>query len=183
MSKPEIALLGAFLRHSRRYVEFGVGGTTILAAECVDDWILSVDSSKDWIERVDRACADKKTSPLILYADIGPVGDWGVPTDPSTRGRWSDYHSEIWKLPKSSCADLYLVDGRFRVACFAQTVLRCSPDAIIGIHDFASRNHYHVVRDIAHEIASAEDISFFLPAPRSRGRALEILDKYRNDPQ
>jgi hypothetical protein len=75
-----------------------------------------------------------------------------------------------------------LIDGRFRVACFAQTVLRCSPDAVIGIHDFASRKPYHVVREIAREIASTEDISFFLPAPGSRGRAFEMLDKYKEDP-
>lgn len=182
MSKAEIELFVSFVRHSHKYVEFGVGGTTCIASDYVADWILSVDSSEAWIGKTAQACAGKKTQPTFLYADIGPTKDWGVPIDPQTRPRWDSYHSDIWKLPQSSSADLYLIDGRFRVACFAQTVLRCSPDSVIAIHDFASRKPYHVVRDIAREIASVEDIAFFLPTPGSRQRALDLLDKYNHNP-
>ena len=101
MSKPEIELFVSFVRHSHRYVEFGVGGTTCLASEYVADWILAVDSSEAWIAKVALACAGKKTQPAFLYADIGPTGDWGVPIDPQTRPRWQGYHSDIWKAPQS----------------------------------------------------------------------------------
>jgi hypothetical protein len=182
MSRTEIALFESFLRHSDKYVEFGVGGTTVLAADNVKEWMICVDSSKDWIEKVDLECTRKKARPVFLHADIGPVGHWGLPIDPTTQPRWEVYHSEVWRTPRSSSADLYLIDGRFRVACFAQTVLHCLPYSVIGIHDFASRGRYQVVREIAREIASVENISFFLPLPGSRGRALEILDKYKEDP-
>jgi hypothetical protein len=72
-------------------------------------------------------------------------------------------------------ADLYFIDGRFRTACFAQIVLHCGPNAIIGFHDFRSRPHYHRVLDIAREIAEAEDLTLFQPMPWMRERAIAIL--------
>jgi hypothetical protein len=35
VSKTEIALFLSFLQHSEKYVEFGVGGTTVLAVDHV----------------------------------------------------------------------------------------------------------------------------------------------------
>ena len=182
MSDNELALFVSFLRNSAKYLEFGVGGTTVLAATHVRDWVIAVDSSKEWIDKVHLSCSGKRLRPEFFHVDIGPVGEWGVPSDPSTRTRWRSYHSDIWNTPKSMTADLFLIDGRFRVACFAQIVLRCEPQAIIGFHDFASRERYYVVREIGREIASTGDMSFFLPLPRSRDRALQVLDRYIQNP-
>jgi hypothetical protein len=102
----------------------------------------------------------------------------GVPIDASTKSRWPDYHSNIWKIPDSAAADPYFVDGRFRVACFAQIVLHC---AVIGIHDFNSRPNYHCVREIAREIATTGDLSFFRPLPKKEA-AEAILQSFRTEP-
>jgi hypothetical protein len=180
MSGQELALFSAFIRKCRSYVEFGAGGSTVLASSCVAS-ILSVDSSKEWLHRVEQACASSKTKPELIFVDLGPTGEWGFPVDPSTRGRWPSYHSDIWSIHDSRDADLYLIDGRFRVACFAQVVLRCRPNAIIGIHDFASRPAYHCVNEIAQEIARAGDMSFFLPLQKKE-IAEAILQRVHNDP-
>ncbi len=128
-----------------------------------------------------EACVGLKTQPHLTCIDIGPTGDWGYPANASASDRWGNYHSEIWKIPQSADADLFFVDGRFRVACFAQVVLHCKNDAIIGIHDFASRPQYHSVREISREIASAGDMSFFLPL-ENRNLASALLEKFYNDP-
>jgi hypothetical protein len=181
MSAEETALFLSFLRNSRDYVEFGTGGSTVLASKHVRNSILSVDSSHEWLGRVKTACAANPTKPELVFTDIGPTGEWGYPTDASTKARWPDYHSAIWAIPGSASADLYLIDGRFRVACFAQTVLHCRLNAIIGIHDFSSRPNYHCVREIADEIATAGDISFFRPLRRKHA-ADAILQSYRMEP-
>ncbi|BAR63487.1 hypothetical protein ACVIWV_010092 [Bradyrhizobium diazoefficiens] len=181
MSEEETALFLSFVRNSRDYVEFGTGGSTVLASKYVKRSIRSVDSSQEWLKRVGSACAECQTQPELMLVDIGPTGDWGFPTDGATKSRWPDYHSAIWRYEQSADADLYLVDGRFRIACFAQTVLHCKPTAIIGFHDFSSRRPYHCVRKIAQEIATAGDLSFFLPLPR-RDAAEAILRSHYTEP-
>lgn len=182
MSSKELDLFLAFVKRSERYVEFGTGGSTFVASSHVKSWIISIDSSKKWLEKVELACSEHITKPDLQFVDIGPTGDWGVPIDPSTKDRWPEYHTGLWSIPKSMNADLYLVDGRFRVACFAQIIAHCSSDAIIGFHDFTSRSHYHRAREIAREIAVAEDMSFFQPLPRAKERAIEILNSFKFDP-
>jgi hypothetical protein len=181
MSAEEAALFLSFIKNSRDYVEFGTGGSTVLASKHVKNSILSVDSSQEWLNQVSCACGSSQTKPQLRFVDVGPIGDWGFPTDGSAKSRWPDYHSAIWTVQRSSDADLYLVDGRFRVACFAQTVLHCKPSAIIGIHDFSSRPAYHCVREIAQEIATAGDMSFFLPLSR-RQTAEAILQAHYTEP-
>jgi hypothetical protein len=182
MSSAELALYISFLRHSRRYVEFGVGGTTVQAAAHVKDSVIAIDSAQAWIERVRLACEGARVRPEFIWIDIGPVKAWGVPSDADTKPRWSSYHRGVWTRAGIAEADLFLVDGRFRVACFAQIVLHCRPDATIGVHDFASRPHYHVIRDIGREISSAEDMSFFLPRSAVKRRARELAEEYKEEP-
>ncbi|MGN6116399.1 MAG: hypothetical protein ACTHN2_12860 [Nitrobacter sp.] len=181
MSAEEAALFLSFVRNSRSYVEFGTGGSTAVASRYVKDSILSVDSSPEWLDQVRNACAVNQTKPELIFIDIGPTGDWGFPIDASTKSRWPNYHSAIWKMPCATLADLYLIDGRFRVACFAQTVLHCRPNAIIGIHDFSSRPNYHCVREIADEIATAGDMSFFRPLPNKEA-ANALLQSFQAEP-
>jgi hypothetical protein len=61
-----------------------------------------------------------------------------------------------------------------------KTLLNCRPDSLIMIHDFASRVAYHVIRKVAREIASAEDLSVFaLKSGQSRGDIQAILVQHR----
>ena len=85
---------------------------------------------------------------LLHWAD--PVTPWQPELTPE-RESWRAYHEGVWAEPEASRADLYLVDGRFRVACFMQTLLHASPDALVAIHDFAKRPQYHVVQEVARE--------------------------------
>lgn len=182
MSENELNLFLSFLKKSQSYVEFGMGGSTYMASKYVGKSVISLDSSQDWIKNVQQACESSPIQPRLIFADIGPVGDYGNPTDPSLKPQWLCYHEMMWDLPESRDADLYMVDGRFRNACFAQTVLHCRKNAIIGIHDFASRPHYHVAYKLAREIAVAEDMSFFLPLDNVEETAQNIIRQYRFDP-
>ena len=181
MSNEETALFVSFVRNCSSYLEFGSGGSTYVASQYVRGPITSIDSSRTWLDRVAEACAASGTTPELQYVDIGATGDWGYPTDPSTEHRWPDYHTRIWSHPGAKDTDLYLVDGRFRVACFAQITLHCRKDAIIGIHDFTSREQYHCVKEIGREIATSGDISFFLPLD-AKQRATTMLQAFSTDP-
>lgn len=182
MSTAEHALLTSLLRSSRNYLEFGSGGSTYRACQLVGESVTSIDSSQAWLNDVALACEgpDCPIKPTLAHVDIGPIGDWGMPTDMSTKDRWPSYYQDIWEKPSVSDTDLYLVDGRFRVACFMQTLLNCRSDALIMIHDFSGRAHYHIVREVAREVAQAEELSVFMPRPgQSHARIRDILSQYR----
>jgi hypothetical protein len=179
MSKKELALFFSFITHTSKYVEFGCGGSTFLASHYVKQSVVSVDSSTKWIELTSKQCVGK-VQPVFFHADIGDVGEWGTPTNDMEQDKCPNYHSDVWGLKNTYAADLYFIDGRFRVACFAQIYRRCEMQSIIGIHDFLSREKYYgIIREIGREIASAENISFFVPIPNMMRRSQEIIDEYR----
>jgi hypothetical protein len=185
MSDHERQLFESILRCSSRYLEFGSGGSTYLASSLVGESIISVDSSAEWLDRVRQACeaGSNLTRPTLLYVDIGPTVEWGFPSDRGTRERWRDYHGSLWARPECSDADLYMVDGRFRVACFMQILLHSRRDALIMIHDFNLRSEYHVVKEVAREIAVSGGLSIFLRrSDRNETRVSEILAAHEYDP-
>ena len=182
MTDKEIALFSSLADRSERYLEFGCGGSTYVASQRVSRSIVSVDSSTEWLKRVSAACAGSECSvkPKTVYVDIGPTGAWGVPTDAGTRSRWPAYYESVWTVSDTYESDLILVDGRFRVACFVNTLMNCRPDAVIVMHDFASRSQYRAVNQVAREIARADDLSTFIPMPGASRRTLhEILEHHR----
>jgi len=184
MTPNEQALFESFLRSASSYVEFGTGGSTVLAARAVRQWLIALDSSVEWLEKVRVACEREgaAVTPTLVPVDIGPIGDWGRPMDDSARERWPLYHESIWTLPGSTESGLYMVDGRFRVACFAQILLRCRPGAIVLIHDFQGRPHYHVVHELAREVARSGALSAFVVGPDlDRARVREVLAGHRHD--
>jgi hypothetical protein len=180
MKPEEIALFRSLLSCSRRYAEFGSGGSTVLAASLVRDAVTTVDSSREWLDRVRQGCEAERCPviPTLIYADIGEVKDWGYPKDATRKAVWRNYHAALRDREDGALADLVLVDGRFRVACFLQMLLWGNPDSIIAIHDF-TRPQYQVVHEFAREVARAQAFSAFVRRPGAdRKRALEVLEAH-----
>ncbi len=182
LSPRERDLFQAFAGRSARYLEFGTGGSTVVAAPLVRSWMISVDSSAEWLARVRDACPEAGDKLRLRHVDIGPTGEWGYPSDPASRPRWSRYHAAVWEMEETMDTDLCFIDGRFRVACFAQAVLHCAPGTIIGIHDFASRSQYQHVHSVGREIAAVDDLAFFVPRTGAHGRAAQLLENFAEDP-
>jgi hypothetical protein len=185
MTDGERELLRSFLRCSLNYLEFGCGGSTVMACSLVKKSVMSVESSLDWLQKVEVYCASQPTAikPELIHADIGPVKQLGYPLDVGSRDLWHNYHDSVWSHKGAIDADLYLIDGRFRVACFMQTLLRTTSSAVIIIHDFANRAHYHVIREFAHEIAAVEMLSVFQrKAHFDPTRARSCLDQHSFEP-
>lgn len=182
MSQAEIALFLSFLYQSGNYLEFGSGGSTWLAAQHVKGSVIAIDSSQEWLDKVRGECARSGfNAPKLIYVDIGPVGQLGYPTDPTTKHRWPSYYQSVWNDPMSATADLFLIDGRFRVSCFLETLLHCRQDAVIVFHDYASRPYYHVIERVARRIAATEDIAMFIPLSSKRDEVQSLLKEYGED--
>ena len=185
MLASEIALFTSVMRCANRYVEFGSGGSTVLAHSMGCASIVTVDSSLAWLEKVKKACAlDGKTQIKMIHVDIGAVKDLGYPKDDSNKEHWDIYHSEPWTDGDVAFADTYLIDGRFRVACVIQTALRCPRHAIVMVHDFANRPYYHCILEVMREIARTDNLSVFqVRSDFERATAEALLTQHARDPR
>ena len=185
MLPSEIELFKSVMRCATKYVEFGSGGSTVLAHSMGCASIVTIDSSLQWLEKVKRACAvDGRAGIKVIHVDIGAVKELGYPIDDSNKERWDVYHSAPWADRDLALADTYLIDGRFRVACAIQTALHCSRHAIIMVHDFANRPYYHCIREIMREIARADNFSVFqVRSDFEPATAESLLARYTRDPR
>jgi hypothetical protein len=183
MLPSEISLFESVIRCATRYVEFGSGGTTVLAYHMGCASIVTIDSSLVWLEKVKEACTSNGKSEIkLIHADIGPIKELGYPRDESNKMLWERYHRAPWADPDVTLADTFLVDGRFRVACVMQTALHCSQNAIVMVHDFANRPYYHCIGEVVREIARADNLSVFqLRSDFNRAIAEALLTQYACD--
>jgi hypothetical protein len=183
MTEREKILFIGLLQCARNYLEFGSGGSTLRAAESVPGKIVSIDSSQKWLDTVQEAIPPSvRPRTTLLYIDIGPVGEWGHPiasNDGTTFGRYS---RDIWESVDGDAFDLFLIDGRFRVACFAETIRYASPSAFILVHDYVARPQYHVMESIARKVAVVDQLALFAPTKTPSNLIDSVSNAYRSVP-
>ncbi|HSD17109.1 MAG TPA: hypothetical protein VLC71_07630 [Thermomonas sp.] len=170
MTDAEIGVLRECFSKATSLVEFGSGGSTLLAARTPSlRRIWSVESDPAWIASL-RALADVAQAEAagrlrFMHADIGRTGDYGMPLDASAQARWPGYYEEVWNDPGAVGADLVLVDGRFRVACALEALARGAPHAILLFHDFWNRAPYHPVLAFTDWLGSCDSLAILRRKP------------------
>ncbi len=117
------------------------------------------------------------------HISVRLLKEWGYPKNDLRRADWPNYHSLVWEMEESSQADFYLVDGRFRVACFLQIISRMQQPVPIAVHDFEIRPHYHGILQFGDEIARVESMSVFMRKPFVNFAAVRrAMDEYQYNP-
>lgn len=159
MTKEETDLLLAVLKQNSEspYLEFGAGGSTLLAAGIVPK-IVSIENDLAFINLTRRQLMmrRKRSNPSFLHIDQGPVGAWGFPqtTEPA---RLSSYAETVWKEGRvPSGVKTVLVDGRFRRACLLHCALHLDPSVDILLHDAARYND--ILSDFFDEIVHVDNL-------------------------
>ena len=148
MTASEISLFEVNLNSATRYLEYGTGGSTKLAAKTNTLLsITSVESDPTYLSEhviVDESVAASARSRRLtfLIVNIGSTGKWGHPRDRSKAYLWPNY--ALCPYLHGHRPDLILIDGRFRVACGIVAALHV-PEATVLIHDYTNRPQYHVL--------------------------------------
>ncbi len=149
MEEEGIAILKKELSRARVFLEYGSGGSTVMASGYPGLRIHSIDSDAAFLSAVKERCilARPECHLSIHHAEIGPTSDWGVPSDPSKAKLWPSYCIKAWvELSNEEIKpDLILVDGRFRASCFLSSLALAPMGAVILFDDYANRKHYHAV--------------------------------------
>lgn len=161
MSDAEVLLLEKHTP-SGRILEFGAGGSTAFFADRGVQNLVSVESDAEWIKKLLLGSAllrqrAKSGQWQALHAHIGATEGWGIPLNKNPSVAWLNYHQSVWNAVDPSQLDFVLIDGRFRVACALQVLLRTAGRKLpIMIHDFSFREHYHVLLNFFDIIDAAD---------------------------
>ncbi|QDA55906.1 class I SAM-dependent methyltransferase [Thermomonas aquatica] len=188
MTDGEAAVLRECFSKAASLVEFGCGGSTLLAVRSPSlRRIWSVESDPGWIERLrieaEIAAAEQAGRLRLHCVDIGAVGEFGFPRDGSMQAAWPRYYQSVWDDPAALDTDLVLVDGRFRVACALEALARCRPHAVLLFHDFWNRTPYHPVLAFTDWLGSCDSLAILRRKPSFDSAAFEqVRQAYRLQP-
>jgi len=180
------------LRTTRNYLEYGSGGSTLLAHKSVQN-LVSVESDGHFLAAVQRRLAQDGSRAVtkLIHAKIGLTQEWGMPVfrKPTQRRvqRWENYSKAPWKYYRAQGLepDLILVDGRFRVACVLESFANLSPGSrcLVLFDDYASRPHYRAVEPFA-ELQLVGRMAVLRPkADLDRVRCRQMAREYCADPR
>lgn len=168
--QPEALALEQHYKAAEVILEFGSGGSTVMASRMPGKLIFSVETDRRWAlslqQRIDAASLP---SPALLYpVDIGPTGEWGRPLNAS---RWQNFHRypiAVWSEPWFRHPDVILIDGRLRPACFVAAYLRISRPVTILFDDYLDRRSYHIVEELSNPIRMIGRMAEFYLEPEAR---------------
>jgi hypothetical protein len=131
--------LTAELKRCKAYLEFGSGGSTMIA-DRLGVPTVSIESDRFFARTISSALKGTTVSVVPVY--IGFTGEWGWPLlkrpTPSRIARWRRYVETGFER---SSPDLILIDGRFRVACGLEAARRTNGATVI-VDDYFNRPHY-----------------------------------------
>ncbi|MCV0416377.1 MAG: hypothetical protein K5831_16040 [Brevundimonas sp.] len=166
-----VARLRGLLDGCRGYLEYGSGGSTVMAGEMRAPFTVSVESDGDWLAALRQALDGAAGERILLYADIGPTGEWGHPVSEAQWRSWHAYPLLGWETCRARglVPDLVLIDGRFRRACLYASLLFAWPGTRILFDDYAGRPTYHPVEEILKPVALHDRMAEFV-APASIDR-------------
>lgn len=149
MPEAEAARLKAEYTKATRILEYGMGGSTVLAAEMAGKSVYSVESDKAWHDAMERyfAAHPPRARLMLHHSDIGPTRDWGHPVDETKFRRWPSYPLSVWDRDDFLQPDVVLIDGRFRAACFMATLFRTREPVRVLWDDYMGRDRYHDIEE------------------------------------
>ena len=168
-------LFKTYLKKCNIYFEYGVGDSTIWALKNTKSRIISVDTDKKWIDKIDTYKNKKRID--INWINLGEIENWGRPKNYRYRKHFIDYISNVWTYNLK--ADVILIDGRFRVACFLYSLINAKEGSIIIFDDYTDRAHYHVVEEVieVYENCGRQAI-FKAPKVLNKQLAEELLNNF-----
>ncbi|MEQ5870551.1 hypothetical protein J4E08_11645 [Sagittula sp. NFXS13] len=148
----EAALVRSAYARAEVILEYGSGGSTVMAAGMPGKCVFSVESVRDWAQMMrDWFAANppaQGTDLDVIWSDIGETKQWGHPVDHTEWRRFAQYPLDVWGMSHFRQPDVVLVDGRFRQGCALACAFMSKAPVELLFDDYVQRNQYHKVEDI-----------------------------------
>jgi hypothetical protein len=146
-------------------LEYGSGGSTVLASELPGKTVFSVESDPAWADMMRGWLVQNPPAPGtrvdVIWTDVGATGEWGKPLDASGWRHYAEYPLAVWQRDGFRQPDVVLVDGRFRPGCAMATAFCTEKPVTLLVDDYKRRTGYHAIEE-------------FLGVPRLIGRMAEF---------
>lgn len=173
-------------------IEYGAGGSTVEAVRHVSV-LLSVETDSRYLNAVAARLRDIDGCAAFhpVFVDIGLTWSWGLPV--ATRAtqtrlaKWRTYPAAPWRELErlGAVPDLVFVDGRFRVACVLESLVRLPDGANCRflMDDFVGREDaYGAVMDFITDVGYHDRmISFQRKDSFDRQRCAAMLEAFYSD--
>jgi hypothetical protein len=146
----EAAALRAAYEGAQVILEYGSGGSTVVAAGLPGRRVFAVESSAPWIAKMEAWFAGNPPVAKVTlhHGNVGKTKDWGFPADAKMAGRWSAYPVSVWDRPDFHHPDVVLIDGRFRLACALTVLFRITRPVQVLIDDYIDRPSYKKIETL-----------------------------------
>lgn len=146
MPEAEAGALRAAYGSAEVILEYGSGGSTVLAGE-LGKTVWSVESDQGWAAMMQGWFDANPTKGRVqmVPVDIGETREWGQPVDDSGWKSYARYPLSVWDMDGFTQPDVVLVDGRFRVGCALATAYRTQKPVTLLFDDYKHRERLHVV--------------------------------------
>lgn len=163
------ALMREEYAKARTVLEYGSGGSTVVAAGVEGLVTFSVESDAAWAGKMVQWFARNppRGTVHIHHADIGPTRAWGYPDQDACWDRFIDYPLSVWQRADFAHPDVVLIDGRFRVGCFVAVVTNIRRPTRILFDDYVGRPRYHVVEELCSPASFAGRMAVFDARPQA----------------
>lgn len=150
LPEAEAALVHEEYARAGVILEYGSGGSTVLAGSMPGKQVFSVESDLRWAQRMKRWFRDNPPASRVVvhHADVGPTVGWGKPADEIAFRKWPSYPNSVWDRRDFAHPDVVLIDGRFRAACLLTVALRILRPVTVLFDDYRDRKPYHVVEQL-----------------------------------
>jgi hypothetical protein len=178
--KDELEFLREQLRNTEFLLEYGTGGSTLLALNAGPKRIVSCETDAGYIDdfRLKHASDFWNFSMIELrHLDVGVTKKWGYPVETFTDSQADGYFRVI---EEHADADTVFIDSRFRVAVAAKCYLFLGDDAKFLIHDF-DRKHYLPVLEFLELEEQVGTLALLKKRPNSSDRAERIFREHVAD--
>ena len=168
-------LFKLYLKNCQFYFEYGVGSSTRWVLENSNSNIIAIDTDKEWIDFVNIEVDSLRVK--LIWLNLGDLTKWGRPNSYKYRNSFIDYVGGVWNFKKK--ADVVLIDGRFRVACFLYSLLHSKAGSIIIFDDYFNRPWYHIIQEVVtiHNKCGRQAI-FKVPESFNKNLTLDLLNKF-----
>lgn len=132
-------------------LEYGSGGSTVMAAEMESKTVYSVESDRKWARKMQRWFNQNppaaNTEVHVRWVNIGATKKWGFPISSENWSRFPRYPLSIWQSDGFKHPDVVLVDGRFRVGCALATAFSITRPVTLLFDDYAHRPRMHATEE------------------------------------
>lgn len=140
---------------ARTILEYGSGGSTVIAGDVAGATVFSVENDGDWARMMQGWFAENppKAQVTLHHADLGPTKAWGMPVNNRRVHLWPGYPNSVWDLPGFVAPEVVLIDGRFRLACFLTVLYRTPGPVRVLWDDYTGRKPYHIAERLSQPVA------------------------------